>query len=116
MYASVDDIRARTTNEINENICVTLIEDASTMVDVYAKNASDENKKLVVCRMVLRALPQDNVSFPIGASQGTMSALGYSQTWTLSGGTTGELYITKVEKRLLGVGSMIGSHSPIEDL
>ena len=56
------------------------------------------------------------VTFPMGATQGTATALGYSQSWTMSGGSTGELYLSKLEKKLLGVGSKLGAHSPLEDL
>ena len=53
---------------------------------------------------------------PRGATQGPATALGYSQSWTMSGGSTGELYLSKLEKKLLGVGSRLGAHSPLEDL
>ena len=68
--------------------------------------------------MVRRALGDgDNDSaFPIGATQGSMSALGYSQSWQYSGGGSGELYLSKLEKKLLGVGERIGTRSPLEDL
>lgn len=56
------------------------------------------------------------VSFPMGSTQGTATALGYSQSWTMSGGSSGELYLSKLEKKLLGVGSRVGARSPLEDL
>ena len=34
----------------------------------------------------------------------------------MSGGSSGELYLSKLEKKLLGVGDKIGAHSPLEDL
>lgn len=34
----------------------------------------------------------------------------------MSGGSTGELYLSKLEKKLLGVGSRLGARSPLEDL
>ena len=54
--------------------------------------------------------------FPVGTTQGTATALGYSQSWTMGGGSAGELYLSKLEKKLLGVGSKLGSHSPLEAL
>lgn len=45
-----------------------------------------------------------------------MSALGYSQSWTMPNGGTGELYLTKAEKRILGLANGIGSYSPVEEL
>mgnify|MGYP007022400899 CR=1 FL=1 len=49
-------------------------------------------------------------------TQGSMAARGYSQSWTLSGGATGELYLSKMEKQLLGKGNAIGSYSPVQEL
>jgi len=116
-YATVEDVKARTEQEFDESICGMLLEDASLIIDSFKSTATDDVKKMVSCRMVIRALPSEDAGFPIGATQGTMSALGYSQTWTVgSGGSTGELYVNKTEKKLLGVASLIGSHSPIEDL
>ena len=70
--------------------------------------------------MVRRQLGEDDstggVSFPMGSTQGTATALGYSQSWTMSGGSSGELYLSKLEKKLLGVGSRLGARSPLEDL
>ena len=70
--------------------------------------------------MVRRQLGESDseggVSFPMGATQGTATALGYSQSWTMSGGSSGELYLSKLEKKLLGVGSRVGARSPLEDL
>ena len=114
-YATVDDVKARTEAEFDEAVCASLLDDCAAIIDSYNADASEENKKIVSCRMVIRALPTDD-SFPVGASQGTMSALGYSQTWTMSNGSTGELYLNKTEKKLLGIASLIGSHSPLEDL
>ena len=101
-----------------QNVCSKLLEDAAVIIDSYNTSVPDNVKALVSCRMVMRALPDsgsDN-GFPIGASQGSMSGLGYSQSWTMGGGSVGELYLTKVEKRILGVGDSIGSYSPVKEL
>ena len=45
-----------------------------------------------------------------------MSALGYSQTWTMPGGSTGELYLGKADRQLLGLSNSIGSYSPVQEL
>jgi hypothetical protein len=67
--------------------------------------------------MVERALGDGGeAGIPMGATQGSVSALGYSQSWTIGSGSTGELYISKIEKKLLGAGNAIGSYSPTEDL
>jgi hypothetical protein len=40
--------------------------------------------------------------------------MGYSQSWTITNGATGELYLSRAEKKMLGAGNSIGSHSPLE--
>ena len=120
-YATVQDIEDRTTREISGSeldVCQTLLDDVAILIDAYNSAASTDAKKVVSCRVVIRALGSgsDN-GVPMGASQGSMSALGYSQSWTLgSGGSSGELYLSKTEKQLLGGGSKIGSYSPVQEL
>ena len=95
-YATVADVQERlawTMSEDQENICSVLLDDAAVLIDAAALNASDEAKKVVSCRMVIRALGDggDAGGVPMGATQGSMSALGYSQSWTIgSGGATVE--------------------------
>jgi hypothetical protein len=115
-YATYEDVQARTSSEIDETLCETLLEDAAVIIDSYNQNASEDAKKVVSCKMVIRAIGNSSVDVPIGATQGSMSALGYSQSWTLSSGSTGELYVSKLEKKLLGVGNQIGSYSPVQEL
>lgn len=120
-YAALSDVEARITRELSaaeENVCGTLLEDAAVMIDSAAPDASADVKKVVSCRMVIRALGDGESSgVPVGATQGSMSGLGYSQSWSIgSSGAAGELYLSKVEKGLLGVGNRIGSRSPVEDL
>lgn len=120
-YATVQDVQARidyTLTESQASTCATLLDDATVLIDSYKNSASNDAKKIVSCRMVIRALGTDSssASVPVGASQGSMSALGYSQSWTIGSGTVGELYISKVDKRMLGVDNAIGSRSPVEDL
>jgi hypothetical protein len=67
--------------------------------------------------MVIRQMGDgDDAGVPIGATQGSMSGLGYSQSWTLSSGSTGEMYLSKMDKQLLGYGNKIGSYSPAQEL
>ena len=54
--------------------------------------------------------------YPLGSTQGSVSAMGYSQSWTMGSGSAGELYLSKLEKKLLGVGDRIGARSPLEGL
>lgn len=119
-YATSDDIQARISRTLSaeeKSKCNVLLEDASVIIDSYNINASDDAKKVVSCRMVIRAIGNGGEQdVPVGATQGTMSALGYSQTWTISNGSAGELYLTKTDKQMLGYGSKIGSYSPVEEL
>ena len=120
-YASVADVEARLTRDLStdeETVCSTLLEDAAVMIDAAAPSASADAKKVVSCRMVIRALGDGGFSgVPMGATQGSMSGLGYSQSWTIgSGGGTGELYLGKTDRQLLGLGNSIGSWSPVQEL
>ena len=118
-YATWNDVQARmnrTLSESEQSICTVLLDDAAVMIDTYNVNASADAKKVVSCRMVSRALSNDSIDVPIGATQGSMSGLGYTQSWTMSNGASGELYLSKTDKTLLGLGNKIGSHSPLQDL
>lgn len=118
-YATTSDIQGRMTAEMTIEqiaICQNLLEDSAVVIDAYNKDADADAKKVVSCNMVVRAMGNISVDVPIGATQGSISALGYSQSWTMSGGSTGELYLSKLDKKILGVGNRIGAHSPIEAL
>lgn len=119
-YAAVEDVisRFRELDADEKAKCEILLEDAAIIIDSYNADASDSAKKIVSCSMVARAIGDGDSesTIPIGATQGSMSAMGYSQSYTFGSGSAGELYLTKSEKHLLGVGNNIGSHSPLEDL
>ena len=120
-YATVSDVQARLTRDLStdeETVCQTLLEDAAVLIDAAALSAPAAAKKVVSCRMVIRALGDGgSAGVPMGATQGSMSALGYSQSWTIgSGGSTGELYLGKTDRQLLGLGNSIGSYSPTQAL
>lgn len=118
MYATASDVAAgfRELTETEQERCKDMLNEAAVIIDSCAKTASDDVKRVVSCRMVRRQLSTED-AFPAGATQGTQSALGYSQSWTFgSGGASGELYLSKLEKKLLGVGNRLGSSSPVEGL
>lgn len=120
-YATVDDVENRITRTLStdeEAVCATLLDDAAVIIDAYNASAEADAKLVVSCRMVIRAIGDgEPTGVPIGASQGSMAALGYSQSWTMgTGGNVGELYLSKLDKKLLGCGNSIGSYSPIEEL
>lgn len=118
-YATYTDVQARMSRDMTADeqaLCTTLLDDAGVIIDTFNKNADDGVKLVVSCRMVIRALGVDD-TVPMGATQGSMSALGYSQSWTIgAGGSVGELYLSKLDKQMLGYGNRIGSYSPVQEL
>lgn len=110
-YATVKDVEDgfRSLDEDEQKRADALLNEAKIIIDQVSNSASDDVKKLVSCRMVRRAIGDGDVSAaPIGATQGTTTAMGYSQSWTLSNGSSGELYVSRLEKQMLGVGVRIG--------
>ena len=120
-YAEAADVAAgfRELSDEEQERCGALLDEAGLIIDAYHAEADAERKRLVSCRMVRRQLGAEGDSsarFPLGSTQGTMSAMGYSQSWTMGSGSSGELYLSKLEKKLLGVGDRIGAHSPLEGM
>ena len=119
MYASVEEVAAgfRDLDADEVERCEALLSEAAIIIDVYNANATYDAKKLVSCRMVRRALGDGGnaQALPYGATQGSISAGGYSQSWTIGNGSAGELYLEKTEKKILGIGSRIGSYSPVQE-
>ena len=119
-YATVEDVQERMTREMTPDeaaVCETLLDDVAVMIDGYNSEASSDAKKIVSCRVVIRAIGDGDIGVPMGATQGSMSGLGYSQSWTIgTGGSVGELYLGKTEKQILGYGNKIGSYSPTQEL
>ncbi len=119
-YATVEDVQARMSRALTESerlTVSTLLDDTAVLIDLTNTTATDEVKQIVSCRMVIRAIGDGSDGIPVGASQGSMSGLGYSQSWTLgANGAVGELYLAKAERKMLGLSNMIGSYSPVEEL
>ncbi|MBO4541706.1 MAG: hypothetical protein J5725_00840 [Bacteroidales bacterium] len=119
-YATLADIKGRITRTLSqteETVCTNLLDDVAILIDAYNVNASSNAKKVVSCNAVIRAIGTGDSDIPVGATQGSMAALGYSQSWTIgSGGATAELYLSRTDKKLLGSGNSIGSYSPVEEL
>lgn len=117
-YATVQDVAAgfRPLTASEQAIASRLLVESAIIIDAYNANASADAKNIVSCRMVRRSIGTSG-DVPIGASQGSMSALGYSQSWTMGAtGSMGELYLNRMDKKLLGAGNTIGSYSPIQEL
>lgn len=119
-YATLADVQgrmARTLTETEQTIVSNLLDDIAVLIDDYNASASADAKKIVSCRAVIRAIGTGDIDVPVGATQGSMSALGYSQSWTVgTGGSVAELYLSKTDKKYLGVANKIGSYSPVQEL
>lgn len=119
-YATVEDVQARMSRTLSpseQTVCSNLLDDAAIIIDTYNVNATADSKKVVSCRMVMRAIGDgDGGGIPMGATQGSQSGLGYSESWTIGSGSVGELYIGKLEKKLLGTDNNIGASNPLEVL
>ena len=115
-YATIEDVQARMTRTLTddeERVCASLLDDAGILIDAYNEDASTDSKKVVSCRMVIRALGDGEMGIPVGATQGSQAGLGYSESWTITNGSVGQLYLEKVEKKMLGVGDQIGASNPL---
>lgn len=119
-YATIAEVEAgfRTLDAQETAKCTALLEEAAVIIDACNSAASADAKKVVSCRMVRRAVGETDAQLvPMGATQGSASAGGYSQSWAINaGGSIGELYLSKTEKKLLGVGNLIGTVSPLEGM
>ena len=119
-YATVAEVEAGFRPLDTEEVlkCTALLEEAAVIIDAYNASASDDAKRVVSCRMVRRAIGETDAQVvPMGATQGSASAGGYSQSWTISsGGSVGELYLSRVDKKLLGAGDRACTVSPLEGM
>lgn len=107
-YADVSDleVRWRTLTTDEQARAEALLDDASAMLDAYVTvDESDEQQaallKIVVCNMVQRSMSTSSGD-AYGVSQQSITAVGFTQQYTYSN-PTGDLYITKAEKRMLGI-------------
>lgn len=115
-YATVEQVAAgfRTLTTDEAAVCAALLDEAAIIIDCYNKSAEADDKQEVSCRMVRRVLGAGDAAIPIGSTQGTMTAGPYTQSWTVGTGSTGELYLSRVDKHLLGVSNAIGCSNPLE--
>ena len=116
MYATAQDVAAgfRTLDADEVTKAEALLAEAAVLIDAYNSAAPAAAKRVVSCRIVRRALGETDCAIPIGATQGTVAAGGYSQSWTVGQGTTGELYLGRTDKKLLGAGNRAGVINRLE--
>lgn len=117
-YAEVSDVIAgfRSLSDEEKSKASALLEEAKVLIDAVAPNASNEAKKVVSCRLVRRSIGDSDASIPIGATQGSVTALGYSQSWQIGSGSSGEMYINKTDRQMLGTSNKIGYVSNLEEM
>lgn len=124
-FALVSDIESRwrdlSTDE--ESRAAVLIDDASAMLAAQVVvDDTDEKQaallKTVCCNMVIRAMAATQAE-TFGVSNASMTAGSYTQSWTYSN-PSGDMYLTKMEKKLLGIGSgkyrAIQAHTWADDI
>lgn len=106
-YADVSDleVRWRTLTTDEQERAEALLDDASAMLDAYVTvDATDEQQanllKIVTCNMVERAMSTGGDLY--GVTQQSMTAVGFTQQFSYAN-PTGDLYISKAEKRMLGI-------------
>lgn len=117
-YAAVADIEARwrTLSADEQARAAVLLDDAAAILDALVTvDPTDEKQaellKQVSCSMVIRSMSATE-SDAFGVSQTSMTAGPYSQSWSYSN-PSGDMYLTKLEKRLLGItSSYIGTIAP----
>lgn len=119
-YADVSDleVRWRTLTTDEQARAEALLDDASAMLDAYVTvDETDEKQaqllKIVTCNMVERAMStsaEDGVDL-YGVTQQSMTAVGFTRQLSYAN-PTGDLYITKAERKLLKIGGSIGFARP----
>ena len=118
-YAEVSDLEARTTRPMSDDeraVASALLDDASAMLTALAGPPEDDDRcalmTMVACNMVQRAMSATDAGL-FGVTQSTMTAGPYTQSQTYSN-PAGDMYLTKTEKRMLGVSQgYIGSIRPM---
>jgi len=111
-YAGVGDLEARwrTLSEAEAGRAEVLLEDAAVRLDAVCPPSLDPTdtelavRLIVSCEMVKRALLSSGVAGGAGATSVQQGAGPYQETVQYAN-PTGDLYLTKADKALLGCGS-----------
>lgn len=118
-YADVSDLEARWRglSADEEARAAVLLDDASAMLTALVNVDEDDEEqaellKVVCCNMVTRSMSASE-SDAFGLTQQSITAGPYTQSFNYSN-PGGDMYLTKMEKRLLGITSgYIGSLRPM---
>lgn len=107
VYATASDLEAgwRPLDPDEESRAGTLLERASLMLDSHGPFGADKGPalKAVCCAMVQRVMSRQN----LGVVQESQTGGSYSHQWTYAN-PTADMYITKAERRMLGIGGHAG--------
>ena len=117
-FADVHDIEARigVLSAADEERAATLLDDAAAILSALVSVDPDDDEqaellKTISCNMVIRSMSAPADTF--GVQSASMTAGAYSQTWQYAN-PSGDMYLTKLEKRLLGISSSyIGTIRPM---
>lgn len=111
-YATVEDLEARwrTLDSDERAVAEALLADAAAYIDAWGTPSSAQAALVVSCNMVKRSMAAAGTD-AFGVGQASMTAGSYQQQWTYAN-PSGDMYITKAEKKLLGFGGTIGFARP----
>lgn len=114
-FATVDDYRAKYTTDMDDARLEAWLEDATGMmsdemdkahVDYYEPTDSMAARLMRICRdCVHRAIGDGSdasMGIPMGATQASMAAGGYSESFTM-GNPYGDLFLREPERKALGI-------------
>lgn len=126
-YATAADLEARwrALTEAEESLAEALLEDASGEIDaefrrlgrvvadeLVAGNVTADDLKVVACRVVKRAMAS-----PLGDDGAAIETMQFSagpfQESRKYANPTGDLYLTKADRRRLGIGGPVASSVPM---
>lgn len=123
-YATASDLEKRWRKLVDDEVnrASTLLSDASVRIAAECRRsgvsveepdeAMSSALRIVACEMVKRAMASPVNQSPV--TQGSMTAGPYSESWTYAN-PTGALYMTKAERRLLGIGPRASFANPWGD-
>lgn len=106
-YATVEDVEGRwhsLTSDEQER-CALMLNDAAVAIDMLTTVGESklEAAKIVSCNMVIRAMAaSDSQNDAFGATSVTTTAGPYSQSVSFAN-PSGDLYFTKLDKKMLGI-------------
>lgn len=120
MYATIDDLEARwrTLSAGERTRAEVLLEDAAVRLDALCAPSEPPTaqelsaRKIVSCEMVKRAMASPSGIEGVGVTSLQTGAGPFQQTQQFSN-PTGDLYVTKADRLLLGCGAQVAFTVPM---